>query len=128
MVKTIVSTKGMNKDEWMRYRNKGIGGSDAAVVCGISRYKSPIELWMEKTGMIQPKEAGESAYWGTVMEPLIRQEFSMQTGFEVGIESSMLKHSQYEFMLANIDGVVLHPEYGGCLFEAKNSKMPIRAP
>lgn len=122
MFKSLVSTESMNKEEWIKWRNKGIGGSDASVVCGLNKYKSALELWMEKTGQIEPKESGEAAYWGTVLEPIIRNEFTKRTGFEVGIEKSILQHPYHPFMLANVDGIVLDNEKKcGYIFEAKTS-------
>lgn len=44
--KVLVSTENMSYADWLEYRKQGIGGSDASVVCGINRYKSPVELWM----------------------------------------------------------------------------------
>ena len=49
----LVSTEGMSYSDWLDYRRRGIGGSDASVVCGINCYKSPVELWMEKTNQLQ---------------------------------------------------------------------------
>jgi putative phage-type endonuclease len=121
MLKTLVSTKDMNRDEWLYWRSKGIGGSDASIVCGVNRYKSPVELWMEKTGMIEPAEAGEASYWGTIMEPIIRKEFEKVSGFEVTTAQYIFQHPDYDFMLANIDGIVHHPVLGDCIFEAKTS-------
>ncbi|CDQ09868.1 YqaJ viral recombinase family protein [Acidithiobacillus ferrivorans] len=46
----LVSTKEMSREEWLQLRNRAIGSSDAPVAIGMSRYKSPLELWMEKTG------------------------------------------------------------------------------
>ena len=46
----LVETAGLPKDEWLRYRNMGIGGSDVAALLGISKWKSALELWLEKTG------------------------------------------------------------------------------
>ena len=63
----IAATENLPYEDWLELRKNGIGGSDAAAVCGISRYKSPVELWMEKTDKMAPSEAGESAYWGTVL-------------------------------------------------------------
>lgn len=60
--KVLVSTENLPYEDWLEYRKAGIGGSDAAVVCGISRYKSPVELWMEKTGQLPAQETGEAAY------------------------------------------------------------------
>ena len=51
----ITSTKEMPYDIWLNWRKKGIGGSDASIVCGINKYKSPVELFMEKTGNKLPK-------------------------------------------------------------------------
>ena len=56
--KVLVSTENLPYEDWLEYRKRGIGGSDAAVVCGISRYKSPVELWLEKTDQITAQEAG----------------------------------------------------------------------
>lgn len=121
MLKTLVSTKDMSREEWLYWRNKGIGGSDASVICGINKYKSPSVLWMEKTGMIDPEEAGEAAYWGTIMEPIIRKEFTKVSGFEVVTAKYIIQHPDYDFMLANVDGIVRHPELGDCIFEAKTA-------
>lgn len=50
--KVLIPTENMPYAEWLEYRKRGIGGSDASVVCGISQYKSPVELWMEKTNQL----------------------------------------------------------------------------
>ena len=109
MPNVLVSAKDMSKKDWLRWRVKGIGGSDASVVCGQNRYKSPVELWMEKTGQIEPKVAGEAAYWGTTLEPLVRAEFVQRTGLPIKHEHAILQHSEYPFMLANLDGIVADP-------------------
>ena len=117
----LASTENLPYEDWLEYRKLGIGGSDASVVCGISRYKSPIELWMEKTGQLPHQEAGEAAYWGTQLEPLVRLEFSKRTGIEVNLEKQLLQSKEHPFMLANLDGICQHPEYGPCIFEAKTA-------
>ena len=119
--KILASTENMPYVEWLDYRKQGIGGSDAAVVCGISRYKSPVELWMEKTDQLPYQEAGEAAYWGTQLEALVRTEFTKRTGIEVKIVSQILQSVEHPFMLANLDGVCEHPDYGICGFEAKTA-------
>lgn len=117
----LASTEGMPYAEWLEQRKKGIGGSDASVVCGINRYKSPVELWMEKTNQIPTKEAGEAAYWGTQLEALVRAEFTKRTGIEVTHAMQLLQSVEHPFMLTNLDGVCEHPELGPCIFEAKTA-------
>lgn len=117
----LVSTENLPYEDWLEYRKQGIGGSDAAVACGISRYKSPVELWLEKTGQLPAQEAGEAAYWGTQLEPLVRAEFTRRTGIEVTHTMQLLQSVEHPFMLANLDGTCEHPDFGPCIFEAKTA-------
>lgn len=119
--KILVSTENMSYADWLEYRKLGIGGSDASVVCGISRYKSTVELWLDKTGQLPAQEAGEAAYWGTQLEALVRAEFTKRTGIEVIHTSQLLQSEEHPFMLANLDGVCEVPDYGTCIFEAKTA-------
>ena len=119
--KILVSTEDMPYADWLEHRKQGIGGSDASVVCGINRYKSPVELWMDKTGQIPPQEAGEAAYWGTQLEPFVRAEFTKRTGIEVSQFKNLLQSEEHPFMLANLDGICEVPDYGTCIFEAKTA-------
>ncbi|TGY23723.1 endonuclease, partial [Enterococcus hirae] len=43
------STLDMSHQEWFEDRKRGIGGSDVATVLGLNKYKSPYQLWLEKT-------------------------------------------------------------------------------
>jgi len=117
----LTSTENLPYEEWLEYRRMGIGGSDASVVCGINKWKSPIELWMEKTGQLSDQETGEPAYWGTVLESLVKDEFTKRTGIEVVPVNQILQSEAHPFMLANLDGIANHPIYGDCIFEAKTA-------
>lgn len=117
----LAFTKNMPYEEWLEYRKQGIGGSDAATVCGLNRYQSPLELWMEKTDQLSHQEAGEAAYWGTQLEDLVRTEFTKRTGIEVTQTYQLLQSKEHPFMLANLDGVCQHPDLGTCVFEAKTA-------
>ena len=45
-----------DRESWLEGRQElGIGGSDAAAVCGLSPWTSPVELWKIKTGQKKPK-------------------------------------------------------------------------
>ena len=119
--KILVSTENLPYEDWLDYRKQGIGGSDASVVCGINRYKSPVELWLEKTDQLPAQEAGEAAYWGTQLEALVRAEFTKRTGIPVKIVSQLLQSEEHPFMLANVDGMCEVPDVGPCIFEAKTA-------
>jgi len=121
MAIVLAHTNDLSYEEWLDCRRLGIGGSDASIVCGINKYKSPIELFMEKTGQMPYQEAGEAAYWGTQLESLVRSEFTKRTGIEVITVNQILQSESHGFMLANVDGLCQHPIYGDCIFEAKTA-------
>lgn len=121
MAKAVIDTNNLSYEQWLEYRKTGIGGSDASVVCGINKYRSPVELWLEKTGQLPYQEAGEAAYWGTQLEPVVRSEFTKRTGIEVKLVKQLLQSEEHPFMQANLDGICEHPDYGTCIFEAKTT-------
>ena len=109
--------------EWLDVRRQGIGGSDAAAALGLSPWKSPLELYLEKTGE-EPKvrtEASESMIWGRILEPVIREEFAKRTGYPVKPLRSMLQHPCYPFLLADLDGVLEVPGKGNGVLEIKTA-------
>lgn len=121
MAKAVIDTNNLSYEQWLEYRKTGIGGSDASVVCGINKYRSPVKLWLEKTGQLPYQEAGEAAYWGTQLEPVVRSEFTKRTGIEVKLVKQLLQSEEHPFMQANLDGICEHPDYGTCIFEAKTA-------
>jgi putative phage-type endonuclease len=70
----LVDTRTIERAEWLEVRKTGIGGSDAAAAVGLSPYKSPLELWLEKTNRDatlpkpDPQDTTEPVYWGTLLE------------------------------------------------------------
>lgn len=119
--KIVASTENMPYEDWLEHRKLGIGGSDASVVCSINRYRSPVELWMDKTDQLPYQEAGEAAYWGTRLESIVREEFSCRTNIQVEQIHQLLQSEEHPFMLANLDGICEVPDYGPCIFEAKTA-------
>lgn len=103
-----ISTLEMTRKEWLKERTKGIGGSDASVVLGLNKWKTPFELWLEKTGQSNVEEsAGEAAYFGTLLEDLVAKEFERRSGKKVRRNNFMLQHPEYPFITANIDRKVV---------------------
>lgn len=98
------STLEMTHQEWLADRRKGIGGSDVATILGLNKWKSPYQLWLEKTGQIDLEESdSEPAYWGNVLEEVVAKEFSERTGKKVRRRNQVFEHREYRFLRANID-------------------------
>lgn len=107
----LVDTRNLSREQWLEVRSGGIGSSDAAAAVGLCPYKSPLELWMEKTG--RTNKAGEHLglddprYWGTLLEPFVANAYQQKTGRKVRKLNAVLQHPSLPFMLANIDREVV---------------------
>ena len=103
----VADTTKMSRDEWLAIRKKSIGGSEIAAVIGMNRWRTPFQVWAEKTGRIDNAvQQSESMYWGTVMESILRQEFAKRTGYSVKEAHYIFASIDNPFMTANIDGYV----------------------
>lgn len=99
----IVSTLDLSHDDWLDWRRKGIGGSDVAAICGLSRYKSPMAVYLDKIGELPPIEDNPKMKAGRMLEPLIADWFAEDTGMKVWRQNAIFQHKEYPHMLANID-------------------------
>jgi putative phage-type endonuclease len=103
-----IPTKEMSRYEWLQERTKGIGGSDAGIILGLSKYRTAFELWLEKTGQVEPQEIdNEAIYWGNQMEDVVAKEFEKRTGKKVRRSNFMYSHPEMPFIKANIDRLVV---------------------
>lgn len=104
----FASTADMSRDEWLLERRKGIGGSDASVILGLNKWRTAFELWLDKTGQVPVSEsASEAAYFGRILEDIVAKEFEVRSGKKVRRKRSMLKHPEHDFILANIDRMIV---------------------
>lgn len=79
----LVKTQSLDRAHWLAVRERGIGSSDAAAAVGLCPYKSPLQLWMEKTGrggalpQTDPRDDTSPMYWGTLLEPIVADRKSV---------------------------------------------------
>ena len=119
----LASTNGMLEQEWLELRRKGLGGSDVATAMGLSPWKSPMQLYLEKTGEIDPEPlTSEAVYWGIVLEAVIANRFAeLHPDLIIEEPKQMLAHSEYPFMLANLDRVIVTPQGKRGVLEVKTT-------
>jgi putative phage-type endonuclease len=109
----LAETANMDHLEWLRLRQKGIGGSDAAAIAGLNKYKSPIQVYYEKVEDIQVEpEQSEAAYFGQALEDFVAKEFAKRTGKKIRRRNAILQHPEYPFMLANVDRLIVGEDAG----------------
>lgn len=118
----VAYTDTLQRGDWLELRSLGIGGSDAAAAAGLSPWKSPLALYLEKSGEIEPEDfSSERMRWGQRLEDAICAGFSEDVGVPVFAAPVMLRSREHSFMLANVDRFAGVPDDVAGVVEAKNS-------
>lgn len=94
----------MLTSEQREARRNGLGASDTPIIMGYSSYKTPYQLYLEKTGTVtDDDEETEQQYWGNALEPLIIERFAKENNVEVTFPDT-IHHPDYPYIFANLDG------------------------
>lgn len=100
--------KPQSRDAWLEARRRGIGGSDAGAVIGVNKYRSNVDAWKEKAGLIAPEDVGDkpAVKFGKEAEQHIRALFTLEhPEFSVNYhEFYMYLNDKYPFLYATLDG------------------------
>jgi putative phage-type endonuclease len=117
-------------DKKINNRKFGIGGSDIPIIMGLSNYKTPYQLYLEKIDdSYQKYQENELQEWGNILEPIIRIKFAEKNNLRIfapkihakyqklsdliSYESESIVHPLYEYMRGNLDGFI--PELNSVL-------------
>jgi putative phage-type endonuclease len=104
-----------SRDEWLKARKNGLGGSDAGTALGLNKYKTRSELWEEKTGLTEPKDISDkpAVQYGTQAEEHIRELFRLDyPKLDVyHIENALLRSKEHPFLTYSPDGLLRIEEH-----------------
>lgn len=106
MTATAKTIQVENENHFHELRSKGIGSSDIAAVIGVSPYKTPLELWKEKTGRKDQFEGNKYTEAGTLLEPVVAAYFENKT------EHRVIKKTAAEYLVVHPDHdfIRVHPD------------------
>lgn len=109
-----------NREDWLKLRTKGIGGSDVAAALGLSPWRTPVELWQDKRGEGEPQPTTDSMHFGTILEDIVAKEFQERTGMKVQRVNCTFADGEDDWMRANIDRAIVNETISGNVRIAKN--------
>ena len=121
---TLAKTLDMPRGEWLELRRQGIGGSDAAAIVGLDRYRSAFDVYADKLGLKQEQPDNEAMRQGRDLEDYVAQRFMEATGKKVRRRNTILQHPEHHWMLGNIDRWVIGENAG---LECKTTSVLNRA-
>jgi putative phage-type endonuclease len=90
-------------------RRLGVGGSDIAAILGISRYSTPLDIYLEKLSTDEPQDSVDNQFieWGNRLESVIIEKFEDLTGIKCATGLDTFIHPTYTYMRANIDAKLI---------------------
>ena len=96
----------LNNQDFANLRAKSLGGSDIGAVLGFSRYRSAVDVWLEKTGRAVHEADSLPIRFGTFAEEFVASEYALSTGLPLVSHPAGLVHPVYSYMHGHIDRFV----------------------
>lgn len=110
----------MDRQEWLLERRTGVGASDAPAVCGLSPWKTPLHIYLDKTGDLEDADTAPKK-WGRRLEDVIAQAYQEETGHEVMPPTRAIeRHPERPWLLCSPDRMVWIKGWTRRLLECKN--------
>ena len=95
---------------WLKSRKAGVGGSDMSTILGLNAFKTPYELWLEKTGRVEPEDISDK--WaivkGNALENELRKRFRAQHPEMLvtdGTDKQFISRGK-PYLRASLDGIL----------------------
>jgi predicted phage-related endonuclease len=108
------------REDWLRARLEGIGGSDAAAVVGENPHKAPIDVWSERTAgiLIRPRDENDDRLRvGRLLEPVVLDWFAQgqplwprEGGRYVVVKPPSVYRRSIPWFRGSADGFVFYEE------------------
>lgn len=110
-------------EAWREERRKGIGGSDVAAIMGLSAYRTPYQVWLDKVQGISDDISDKPAVvWGNILEHIIGEYYAAQhPESSVRRVNGMMRSIERPWAQASLDYEVRDPELGWGVLEVKTA-------
>ena len=111
-MRRLVSTIDLPKTDWLKYRKKGITGTDAGAICGLNPYSSAFQIYQDKITDEIEEFDNESMRQGRDLEEYVARRFSEETGLKVRRANAIFQNEENPFMLADFDRLIVGQKAG----------------
>lgn len=116
-----------DREEWLKNRFNGIGGSEISAVVGCNPYLDNVTLWELKTGRRKAEDISDKPFvkYGTQAEMHLRGLFRLDfPQYKVEyIENNSFKNDKFPWALASLDGWLTDQDGRKGILEIKTSEI-----
>lgn len=103
------------REAWLAERRTLLTASDVPAALGLSPWKSPLELWAEKTGTVEAEDIGgrDAVKWGLRLERPVAEGYAEDTGRVVSMwpQHTVKRSSICDWLGATPDALQEAPEF-----------------
>ncbi len=93
-------------DQWLEDRKKGLGGSDVGAILGLNKWKTPLQVWEEKTGRRNEVVDNDLTRSGHRLEPVVADWFAEQTRLQlINPGNHVMRHKVHSWCLGTPDRI-----------------------
>lgn len=97
-----------NHESWLKNRKKYLGGSDIACILGLNPWRTNVQLYREKKGIVEPDDLSDNplVIYGTKAEEHIRALFALDhPNLTVEyVPNNSWHNTEFPFAAASLDG------------------------
>lgn len=104
--------------EQIAKRRFSIGSSDAPSVCGVNPWRSAYDVWLEKTGRVEPFAGNDATRAGDLLEPAVIQH-AVNVLKPIVLDRGTELTAQMPFITATLDASAVLPSGDRCIIEGK---------
>lgn len=97
----------LNNQDFTHNRAAFLGGSDIGAILGVSKYRSAMDVWLEKTGKKVDHKDSFALRFGSFAESFIADEYALLTGEHIVDHPHGIVHPEHSFCVGHIDRFVL---------------------
>ena len=116
-----------SREEWLRNRMNGLGGSEISAVIGMNPYMNNVTLWEYKTGRRQPEDISDKPFvqYGTQAEMHLRELFRLDyPQYEVRyVDNNSFRNNKYPWAQTSLDGWLIDQDGRKGVLEIKTTEI-----
>lgn len=93
-------------------RGYWLGGSDIAPILGRGRFKTNLDVYLEKRGEAPPTEETQAMRWGTILEDDVADEWARLQGVKIRRRNKAMSHPERRWLRGHFDRVIVGQKEG----------------
>ena len=96
----------MDRQEWLKWRQKGITGTDISAIMGLNPWKSASDVWKEKKGIASQVEENKAMQRGKTLEPIVLDIYEKDKGLKGLKRGVFLEHPKFPHHKGSLDALI----------------------